>query len=158
MGRGYWYDGSGFVPKTMYSVDGVLTETAPSAVDVAVELGGGYVVPAFGDAHHHRIDTEQGLEGKIHPFLDAGVMYVMNPNVIPTYLTLALRSKINNTDSIDVTFSNGGLTGKGGHPGPLHESLAKRCAFPGLPASGMENLAYYNVDTPADLDEKWPRI
>lgn len=155
---GYWYDGKGFDRKTMYSVDGVLTEIAPRVLDATVKLNGGYVVPAFGDAHHHGIDSERGLERKIDSFLDAGIMYVMNPNVIPTYLTPELRSKINNPASIDVSFSLGGLTGTAGHPEPLHQSLAERNIFPGLTASDMESLAYHTVDTTADLERKWARI
>lgn len=155
---GYWFDGKGFAGKTMYSVDGVLTGSPPVAVDRTIALDGGYVVPAFGDAHHHGVDTEQGLEEKIGSFLDAGIMYVMNPNVIPTYLTPQLRGRINNASSIDVAFSNGGLTGTGGHPGPLHTSLAQRNVFPGLAPDDMEDLAYHNVDSIAALQEKWPAI
>jgi hypothetical protein len=56
---------------------------------------------------------------------------VKNPNVIPNLLDDSVRGRLNRPDSIDVAFSNGGLTGSGGHPGPLHNTLAERGLFPG---------------------------
>jgi imidazolonepropionase-like amidohydrolase len=69
-----------------------------------------------------------------------------------------VRARINRPDSIDVAFANGGLTGTGAHPGPLHRTLAARGVFSGLSAQAMEGRAYFTVDTVAQLDAKWPSI
>ena len=59
-----------------------------------VDLAERHVVPAFGDAHHHGIDSAQGLDDKILVFLEAGIFYVKNPNVIPDLLTPEVRRKL----------------------------------------------------------------
>jgi len=156
--NGRWFDGHGFVGQTVYTVGGALTRTPPVHVDEIVDLGQRYVVPPFGDAHHHGIDSPDGLDTKIQAFLRAGIFYVKNPNVIPDLLTPEVRGAINKPSSIDVVFSNGGLTRTGGHPAPLHAELAAKGVFKGLRPEDMENRAYFFIDSTADLDAKWPRI
>jgi len=156
--HGLWFDGTRFVPGTRYTVDGFFTDRRPLTVDRTVDLAERYVVPAFGDAHHHGIDGAQGLDDKIAAFLEAGIFYVKNPNVIADMLTPDVRRKLNQPDTIDVTFANGGLTGTGGHPAPLDAYLASIGVFPGLKPEDLENRAYFFVDDLASLDAKWPRI
>jgi len=156
--NGLWFDGNDFHPGDKYSVDGVFVATAPARIDRTVELGERYMVPAYGDAHHHGIDSADGLDDKITVFLEAGIFYVKNPNVIPELLTPAVRSRLNHADSIDVVFSNGGLTSPGGHPAPLHDYLASLGVFPGLRPEDMENRAYFIIADGNDLEAKWPLI
>jgi hypothetical protein len=156
--NGLWFDGTRFVNSTRYSVDGVFVARRPAKIDRTVELGERYVVPAYGDAHHHGIDSADALDDKITVFLEAGIFYVKNPNVIPDLLTPEVRAKLNRPDSIDIVFSNGGLTSTGGHPVPLHAYLASIGVFPGLKPEDMENRAYFIVDSEADVEAKWPRI
>jgi len=104
------------------------------------------------------IDSAQGLDDKIAAFLEAGIFYVKNPNVIPDLLTPEVRRKLDQPDTIDVSFSNGGLTASGGHPAPLHGYLASIGVFPGLGPADMENRAYFVVDDEAALEAKWPAI
>lgn len=156
--NGLWFDGERFRRREFYSAGGVLTSKKPATVDRTIDLGGRYVVPPFGDAHHHGIDSIDNLDAKIAAFLDAGVFYVKNPNVIPDLLTPEVRAKLNNPKSIDVAFANGGLTRSGGHPVQLHELLAKRGVFPGLKPQDMPGRAYFTIDSVAQLEEQWPRI
>jgi imidazolonepropionase-like amidohydrolase len=156
--NGLWFDGSGFRSRSFYSVDGELTTKKPKTIDQTIDLHGRYVVPPFGDAHHHGIDSAAGLDEKIRSFLDAGVFYVKNPNVIPDLLTADVRAKLNHPGTIDVAFSNGGLTKSGGHPVGLHAMLSKRGIFPGLTPTDMPNHAYFTIDNGSDLEEKWPLI
>lgn len=156
--NGQWFDGEKFVARTMYSVSGRLSTQAPAATLPVEDLQGRYVVPPYGDAHHHGIDGPEGLDAKIDTFLRQGIFYVKNPNVIPDYLDASVRARLNRPDSIDVSFSNGGLTGSGGHPGPLHDKLAARGVFKGMTPSDMENRAYFVIDSPQQLAEKWPLI
>jgi Amidohydrolase family len=156
--NGLWFDGTNFVPDTKYTRDGLFIARRPLRVDRTIELGGRWVVPAYGDAHHHGIDSTDGLDDKITVFLEAGIFYVKNPNVIPDLLTPEVRVKLNRPESIDVVFSNGGLTSSGGHPAPLHAYLASIGVFQHLKPEDMENRAYFFIDNEADLDAKWPRI
>lgn len=156
--NGLWFDGERFVQRSFYSADGVLTRKAPARVDRTIDLTGRYVVPPFGDAHHHGIDSAQGLDAKIAAFLDAGVFYVKNPNVIPDLLTDEVRAKINTPQSIDVAFSNGGITKKDGHPVRLHAFLSKQGVFPGLGPEDMDNHAYFTMSELEEVDTKWPLV
>ncbi len=153
-----WFDGSRFVAGTKYSVDGAFVDRAPGRIDRTVELGERHVVPAYGEAHHHGIDSAEAIEDKISVFLEAGVFYVKNPNVIPELVTAQVRARLSRPDSIDVAFSNGGLTSPGGHPVPLHAYLASLGVFKGLNPEDMEDRAFHVVANDAELEAKWPRI
>lgn len=156
--NGKWFDGARFVEKTFYSIDGNLRDDPPDGTPRTIDLGGRYVVPAFGDAHHHGIDREDGLDAKVAAFLRDGIFYVKNPNVVPSFLTPGMRAQLNTPRSVDVVFSNGGLTSSGAHPGPLHEKLAEKGVFPGYGPGSMEGHAYFNIDSKSELDAKWPSI
>ena len=156
--NGRWFDGEKFVARTVYTIGGRLSTQAPSATLPVEDLQGRYVVPPYGDAHHHGIDGPEGLDAKIATFLRQGIFYVKNPNVIPDYLDASVRDRLNRPNSIDVSFSNGGLTGSGGHPGPLHDKLAARGVFKGMTPADMENRAYFVIDSAQQLAEKWPLI
>ena len=153
-----WFDGTGFVAGDRYSTDGVIVAGTPEKVDRIVELSGRHAVPPYGDAHHHGIDSTDGLDDKIIVFLEAGIFYVKNPNVIPDLITPEVRAKINRPDSIDVAFSNGGLTSPGGHPVPLHEYLASLGVFRGMGPEKMENHAWFAIADDQDLAAKWPLV
>ena len=156
--NGKWFDGSGFAAGTRYSVDGVFVSQVPASVDRTVELGDRHVVPAYGEAHHHGIDSSDGIDDKILVFLEAGIFYVKNPNVIPELLTPEVRAKLNRARSIDVIFANGGLTSPGGHPVPLHDYLASLGVFRGLGPEKMPDRAYFTIGSEAELERKWPKI
>jgi len=156
--NGLWFDGARFIGGNRYSVDGVFAARRPDPIDRTVELGGRHVVPAYGEAHHHGIDSSDGLDDKIIVFLEAGIFYVKNPNAIPDLLTPAVRAKLNRPDSIDIVFSNGGLTSPGGHPVPLYEYMASLGVFKGLGPEKMEDRAYFTIGSEQELELKWPKI
>lgn len=156
--NGLWFDGSRFAAGNRYSVDGVFSREKPAAVDRIVELEERHVVPAYGDAHHHGIDSADGIDDKITVFLEAGIFYVKNPNSIAQLLTPAVRAKLNRPQSVDVVFANGGLTSHGGHPAPLHNYLASLGVFGPLAPGQMEDRAYFLIADQEELERKWPRI
>ena len=55
--NGYWFDGHTFRNRVFYSVNGVLTSRRPKRVDNSIDLKGGYVIPPFGEAHNHNIES-----------------------------------------------------------------------------------------------------
>ncbi|MEO8380770.1 MAG: tetratricopeptide repeat protein [Acidobacteriota bacterium] len=143
--NGRWYDGSGFVPKTMYSVEGVLRTSFDGQARV-VDLGGRFVIPPFGDAHNHAFGDDTNLERELARFLRAGVFYVKNPNNSAS-LANAVRPHVNKPESVDVIYANGGLTKAGGHPSQIYAPLGERFAD-----------AYVTVDSEAELAAKWAGI
>lgn len=156
--EGRWFDGERFVEGARYSVDGVFVAERPRRIERIVRLGGRYVVPAYGDAHHHGIDSDEALDDKVTVFLEAGIFYVKNPDVIGERITPAVRARLGGAHSVDATFSNGGLTGPGGHPAPLYRYMASVGVFKGLGPDDMEDRAYFVVADEAALEAKWPRI
>ena len=157
--NGLWFDGQRFsAAGSRFSVDGRFVARAPASIDRTVELGGRHVVPAYGDAHHHGIDSDEALDDKITVFLEAGIFYVKNPNSIPQLVTPEVRAKLNRHTSVDVVFANGGLTSPGGHPEPLHAYMAGIGVFRGMKPADMADRAFFTIADEAELDAKWPRI
>ena len=151
---GQWFDGQTFRPKTLYSVDGILTSTKPARTDSVIDLSGKFIVPPFGEAHNHNIDGFKNVDDRIRTYLADGVFYIKNPNSIPRY-TARLAGKINIPLSVDVIFSNGGLTASGGHPLELVQRNLRLGIFTEEDAEGG---MYYIIDSLADLNRKWGKI
>ena len=144
--NGRWYDGTRFVQRTMWSVDGVFREAFDGEPDSVVDLNDGWVIPPFGDAHHHALE--------IQPFLSAGIFYVKNPNNLRSDAE-KLRSRVNLPESVDILFSHGGLTATGGHPAPLYERNARQR---GKDPMKLDGDAYFAIDDESDLAKTWPAI
>src|SRR3954471_13479660 len=101
---GRWFDGAAFVRGTRYTVAGVFVADRPRRIERHVWLGNRYIVPAYGDAHHHGIDSDEALDDKVTVFLEAGIFYVKNPNVIGENITPAVRAALDRPGSVDVIF------------------------------------------------------
>jgi hypothetical protein len=151
--NGLWFDGETFVPRTVYSIDGNLASQRPASVESTVDLAGGYVAPPFGEAHNHNVEPLNKIEPLVARYLRHGIFYVKNPNCLP-HTREQLAGRINTPSTIDVTFSNGGFTGSGGHPIEFQERNIQRGIW--TKADG-EGAFYYVVDNQADLESKWPR-
>lgn len=93
------------------------------------------------------------IEPLVARYLRHGIFYVKNPNCLP-HTREQLAGRINTPSTIDVTFSNGGFTGSGGHPIEFQERNIQRGIW--TKADG-EGAFYYVVDNQADLESKWPR-
>jgi imidazolonepropionase-like amidohydrolase len=72
---------------------------------------------------------------------------------------------VNTPQSVDVTYAHGGLTAVDGHPKEVYESIANGFYYPSSPEQrslviGSHRRArqvYWEIDSPADLDTKWPQ-
>jgi imidazolonepropionase-like amidohydrolase len=150
--NGRWFDGETFVARTLWSVDGVFRETHERAPSEVVDLHGGFVIPPFADAHHHAFGDERNAAAMKARFLSQGIFYVKNPNNLPT-LTAPVRGLVNVADSVDVAYSNGGMTSSGGHPAQIYTRVASHL---GRTPESMIGDAYHVVDRAEDLDRVWP--
>jgi len=152
--NGLWYDGSGFVARTRYSVEGVLRSETDAKEVVTVDLGGGFVLPPFGNAHDHGL-ADAGFDAQNEEFLAKGIFYVANPNSIQRW-TDAVREKALLPETVDVTYANGGLTSSGGWPVQIYDRMAE--SMDDFTAEELEGQAYYCIDDESELEEKWPTI
>src|SRR5688572_18413269 len=156
-----WFDGTRFVERTVYIVNGRFEQARPRRIDRVIDLGGGYALPPFGEAHNHNFSGPWDVETLIKRYLHAGVFYVQNPANVPEYRD-AIASALNTPSSVDVTFANGAITGPRGHPIALYEDIlrpgyyAKKAGV--LPRGWFEGKSYHVVSTAADLDATWPRL
>jgi hypothetical protein len=150
--NGRWFDGYNFRNRIFYSVNGTLTSKRPKRVDSLIDLKGKYVIPPFGEAHNHNVD---GANVEIiRKYLDDGIFYVKNPNILPR-ARASLEGRINTPEGIDVAFANGGLTTSEGHP----IGLARRNIARGTwTEADAEGAFYFTINDKTDLDRKWGLI
>lgn len=143
---GLWWTGADFVPRTMYSVDGVFSSRAPARVDSALELDGLYIVPPFAEAHTHMIAYERSRVGE---FLRDGVFYALVMNVHRSAIGESF-TWFNRPNSVDLAFATLGVTASDGHPTQM-----------GLRTATLEETDgdwVTIVESPADLEAKWPTL
>jgi len=148
---GRWFDGEAFQEKTFYAVDGILRTAKPGAVGRTIDLAGGFVVPAYGEAHTHNISRPPRAK-ELARFVKDGVFYAMVQNNMFT------NGDAVDTGPIDVVYANGGITPSGGHVVHLHEKLMDWGVIKGMTKPELDGLAFFVVDNIKDLDEKWPEI
>ncbi len=160
--NGLWFDGENFAPRTAYIVDGALQffdkETGARNV---IDLGGGHVVPPYCEGHNHNFGggaDQAEFEQTVRAYLEDGVFYAMMPGSFALYREM-IADKINNPKSVDVAFANNAITGSGGHPVRLRESLMERYgSYPEFTKETMPDKGYFVADTLAQLKDKWPLV
>jgi len=162
--NGAWYDGEGFRLGPRYVLDGRFIAEPPVSVQT-VDLAGGFVVPAFGDAHSHLLNDTRTLHDEIERQVELGILYSKSLNN-----TLAGRRIIEEAiagTGLDVAFANAGLTRTLGHPMVLYESRALGLYTPQqvrenqgrvIESRLMEGRGYHLIDTADDLERTWPLI
>ena len=143
-----WFDGTKFVSRTMYARDGVFVRK-PDQVDETVDLGGGWVVPPFGEAHNHNVEGRNAV-ARSAEYLRDGVFYVENPTILPNDVA---RETMNRPDTIDAIFATSCLTGPGGHPWDLVERNIKRGVMTEAQGDGA---FYFAIDSAEELEHRWP--
>ncbi len=150
---GRWFDGTRFVPRTMYVVEGTFRQRRPARIDSVVKLAGGYVVPPFSDAHQHLYAP---IEPQIRAYLRDGIFYVRDQANAPLGRQ-AFHRLLNRPTAFDYVSANQGWTSPGGHP----VEVVMRAAVPGNPMGAyirehMDPDFVMQVDTPADVARRWP--
>lgn len=151
------FNGIGFDKKDFYSVNGNISFSYAGKIDSTIDLQNLYVIPPFADAHNHIIADGMDYMEQINTCLSQGIFYVKNPNNT-IKLTEPIKKFVNIPESVDIIYSNGGLTAAGGHPVQIYKFIAERGIFPGWAEQDMENQAYYIINNEADLNNKWGLI
>ena len=146
--NGRWFTGKDFKSATFYAVNGILTKQEPTGPIETVDLQGGYVVPAFADAHSHFPSSEQNFEMANRAFLQAGVFYVLNAGGDADKEN-PVRSKVGTKTTVDVVFAHSVFTCPDGHPKPYLEYLNEHGAEFGVPfaKSKLEDHYFRMIDS-----------
>jgi imidazolonepropionase-like amidohydrolase len=158
--NGLWFDGQGFQARTFSVADGRLSSANDPKARV-IDLRGGYVVPPFCEAHNHNLAVAGGTAKNreiADVYLADGIFYVQIPGGGTRTYVRALRGVFNRPDTIDVTFTAAPLTGTGGHPIPLRETLLEAGWYPGFTKETLKDEGYFIVDSEADLDRVMPHL
>lgn len=159
-----WLTDAGFVQDTHYSINGVLSSRRPARVDTTIDLGGGYVTPAFGDAHTHNLDGVFRLDSVRAAYLREGTLYVQ---VLTNSRTGAdaVRTRFNRPCELDVAYANGGISSTLSHPFLAYEPRAagiysdwEARAAEIRRSRRAERNSYWFVDDTGALRTEWPKI
>src|SRR5258708_17416913 len=118
--NGQWFDGKGFRRQILYSANGVLTRKKPPKVDEVVDLGNGYVVPPFADAHCHHFDSARNVAQQVEMYLRDGVFYAKVQTDVRSG-ALQVAGKVNRPTSVDVSYAHGAPTSSYGHGVEVYE-------------------------------------
>jgi|ERR1700728_369957 len=148
--NGRWFNGSSFVSHDVYSVGPRLTLKRPHRIDHTVDLGGGYVTPAFGEAHNHNIPSAD-TQATLRTYLAQGIFYVMIQGNVPQ-ARQQLGDRINHDGSVDVIFANGVFTSPGGHPSGLVEWNIRNGS---MTAEDRDGGFLHPVASISDIDRVW---
>ena len=153
--NGNWFTGKDFRSTTFYSVGGFLTSQKPSGPLQTVDLHGGFVVPAFADAHNHFPGSEQELPAANRAYLGAGVFYVLNAGGNAERENF-IRTQLDTPTTVDVIFAHALFTCSGGHPRPYLEYLVDQGVLP-FKKEQLEGHFFNSVDSTAHVEKVWPQ-
>jgi glyoxylase-like metal-dependent hydrolase (beta-lactamase superfamily II)/imidazolonepropionase-like amidohydrolase len=156
--NGNWFHAGGFRPDTFYAVGPTLTRRRPMRVDTVIDLAGGYVVPAAGDAHQHLFNDPEKIAGETRRFLRDGVFYVMVQDAIIEPGPEVLRH-VNTPAGVDVAYTRVPLLASTHGLPQFFERLAAQGMFGSRrTARELDGHAFVVIDTRADLAAKWPAV
>lgn len=155
---GKWLDGREFVPKTFYSVGGILVSKRPGHVDIKVDLAGKFVIPPFADAHVHNLADPKDLDSDIHDYLGDGVFYAMEMDPALELSPDVLR-RVNKPVSVDVAYTQGLVTPSWGVMPDMYTMLAKMGRFGDRKKLGeLDQREIFIINDETDLGKKWPAL
>jgi imidazolonepropionase-like amidohydrolase len=144
------WNGSGFERRTLAVRRGRFVAAVQEDADAArTDLAGGFVVPAYANAHAH---VTPGNEKGSWSYLQNGVFYVWNPNT--TVLGPSELDFFKRPDSYDVATSQGGITEPGGHPQKLYVDLLPQWVpdYKGKTLKDFLGNAFHYGRTPKEID------
>jgi imidazolonepropionase-like amidohydrolase len=135
------WTGGGFERRTLAVRGGQFVDPASVSGGERIDLGG-FVVPAYGNAHAHV--TNASAQGS-WSYLKNGVFYVWNPNTV--VMGEKERAFFSRRDTFDVTVAQGGITEPGGHPEKLYVDVLTKFVYPGKTLKDfLGNAFHYGRD------------
>ncbi|HSI88922.1 MAG TPA: hypothetical protein VK918_07680, partial [Pyrinomonadaceae bacterium] len=109
---GRWFNGSGFVTKRLYSVEGRLTEKRPKVIDRSIDLEGLWMISPLAEAHNHNIATGvvEWDRRAVANYLSDGVFYVKIQGNLPITSDELRKLGVNDGLGVDAQFAQGTIT------------------------------------------------
>lgn len=133
--NGQWFNGQSFTTGTWYSVNGVLSQKAPSKIDSVINLSDKWVIPPFADAFSSSIADNSNAANVLKLYMGEGVFYVQAAGNTQAGRS-STESLAGKTETPDVSYTNGAVTCSLGHPFVEYEG----------PASGIKNPTQWGVN------------
>jgi imidazolonepropionase-like amidohydrolase len=148
------WNGAGFEQRDLAVRNGRFIALADAEAGAAArDAAGGFIVPAYGNAHAHLTSPTMRSSWS---FMEQGVFYVWNPNTI--VLGPEARSFFARPDTFDVRIAQGGITEPGGHPEKLYVDVLSRFVYQGRPFEWFLGNAFHYGRTPAEIDSALDRL
>lgn len=150
---GVW-NGAGFERRELAVRNGRFIGLADAGAEaLRIDAGGGFIVPAYGNAHAHL--TSPTMQSS-WSFIEQGVFYVWNPNTV--VMGPEARRFFARPDTFDVRVAQGGITEPGGHPDKLYVDVLARHVYQGRPPEWFLGNAFHYGRTPAEIDAALDRL
>ena len=152
--NGLWFDGESFASRIVAVSNGRIVESENEllAADAAsqIDLKGGFVVPAFGEAHHH---TVAYVEDCSESFRRAGIFYA-KVQAVDIETGLKVREKSASPETIDLALAMAGLTAPDAHPAQIGLRLFRDASS----TADLDGRWVHLIESKEDLDAKWPAV
>lgn len=158
--NGMWFDGNKFSNRNVWIYDGKLSFRAKGRkIDKTIDIKGKYVIPPFGEAHNHNLESEYELQKRIDKYLSDGVFYVKLQSSIKKRIA-PLMHNYNHPLGLDISLTYAPITGSGGHPIAVRKRYLEQGLFGNLfkTLEEIESHGYFTIDTEKDLAQKWDSV
>jgi imidazolonepropionase-like amidohydrolase len=149
-----WWTGQGFTAGERYVRGGLFVARPSARPGRVVDLGGGYVVPPFADAHNHMPGRAGEVSGRATA---AGVFYLMNPTILASAAP-GVRKVLEGPGKVDAVLSMGAITAPGGHPEALYVDILRPRVYPNIKPEDFLGDAFHYVTRPSDIDPVLDRL
>lgn len=156
--NGRVFNGQHFQKQEFYIQEGIFSFREPARVDSVIDLGNGYVIPPFGDAHTHLFSRVEDFSKHNDLFIKDGVFYAMNQDPIYT-LTDTVIALAEQKSTVDISYTRGVVTASWNIVAGLYRQFGEQGMFG--EKKSLQELDTKNVflmDDRNDLINKWPLL
>ncbi len=154
--NGVWWDGISEAKGTRYVRGGVFVSSISSKNHKVVNLQGTIVTAPFAEGHNHNI-VESIFERSNDEYLRNGVFYAKIPTTYPPAIE-SIRDRLASRDTVDATFSMGGVTSPGGHPVALFANTLSGTIYDGATYEDFRGQAFHEVESEPEVIDAIERI
>jgi len=145
-----WWDGEKSYAGPMYEKNGIFVAGGDQQPGTTIDLDGAVVTAPFAEGHNHNL-MEQLFDDANEAYLEQGVFYVKVPIIYPPAID-TVRAKLERPDTVDATFSMGGLTSKGGHPVSIFVNVLSGSVYEKLAYEDFAGMAFHEIDSLEKID------
>lgn len=145
-----WWDGENSFAGPMYVKNGIFVAGEDQRPGTTIDLNGAVVTAPFAEGHNHNL-MEQLFDDANEAYLEQGVFYVKAPTIYPPAIN-SLRPRLERPDTVDATFSMGGLTSPGGHPVSLFVNVLSGSVYENLAYEDFAGMAFHEIDSLEKID------